>query len=928
MPVLSYRRPRFSQLRAGARSNSYGGISGRVTNRAGQGLAGICYSVNFPGGSEGAVTGRRGRFNSGKYIPPGRYTVEFSASCDLFTTPVGNWAAQWFRAKYSQAAADPVVIRAGEITRGIDATMRPGGVISGKVTSAAGHGVAGVCVVVIAADGTEVAQPTTPRSGQYRVEALDPGRYRVGFFPHCGSVSQYLPQWWPGRATEAKSGLIRLRFGRHRTHVDAKLVPGGKISGVVRFLNRHGRPLKGICVSASLAADQLGPSYDSATGAGGKYELIGLPAGRYLLSFYPGCNNNGNYLYQNDPHAIRVRLGHTVPGVDAYLQPGAVVTGTVTDAANGRPLPGICAYDANGDYGVSRRNGSYVMTQIMPGASTIGFANCQDSGSFAPQYYDNQVNQAAAAVLTLTAGHRTSGIDAKMQPGAMVSGSVTLSSGQKLGGVCVDAIPTDNVVYYGQFAVYSGFEVQSSGGKYVIKDLPAGQYQVAFRACGFGADVAEHWFMQRPGHATGDRINVPAGGQVSRVSAILHRGGMISGWVYGPPGAPTSFVCVTVNYGRSQVPATDQFPVFTGEGYGLIGLAPGLYSVEFSPCGGQNLAVQWYPRASSPARAKLIRIVGGRSAGSVSARMTVGGAITGRVISQATSRPLADVCVFATGVSQPFFGFTYSSRSGRYRIVGLNTGSYRLSFDACGGGDLISRVLRQRVHVTAGRTAAGPDAAMTAYQGGAVSGRVRAGSPVPAPAPGVCVDAIPETPASPGAFEGYGAADASGSYAISDLVPGRYRVYFGDQVCPTDPGGLAPQWYSGAASKKAAATVTVVGGKTVGAISATLLPDGAITGTVTGRAPAATPLAGICVQAVRFIGDAAPLLATSTADGTYQLTGLTPGRYRVEFTAGCGATGYAAQWWHHAASQRSARNVIVVAGTTRTGIDAAMKHAP
>lgn len=926
VPIQVQRRLRLGQLRNRAPSTSLGGISGIVTDRAGHGLADICYSVQFKGSSFGAVTGLDGRFNTGKNIPAGRYTVEFAASCDLFTKPVGNWAPEWYRAQYSQAAADPVVVRAGKITKGINAAMRPGGVITGTVTGPTGHGVARVCVVVIAPDGTEVAQPTTPRSGRYRVEALDPGRYRLGFFPGCGSLSQYLPQWWPGRTSEAGSGRISVRFGQRRTHVDVRLVVGGKITGVVRFLNRHGRPLTGICVSASPTAQQFSQSYDTSTGAGGKYELIGLPTGRYLLSFSTGCNNNGNYLYLNYPHAVRVRTGHVVTGVNAYLQPGAIVTGSVTDATTGHPLAGICAYDDNGESGVTGANGSYVITQITPAVSTIGFSNCQNSGSFAPQYYNNQVNQAAAEALTLTGGRTTSGIDAKMQPGAVIRGTVRLSSGHKLGGTCADAVPTDNVRYYGpQFAIFSGFEAQSSGGKFAIKDLPAGQYQLAFRYCGVGADVAQRWFMQRRGYATGDRINVPAGGLVSGISAILHRGGMISGWIYGPAGQPQSFVCVTVNYGRSQVAATDQFPLATGEGYGLPGLAPGLYTVEFSACGGQNLALQWYPRASSPASAREVRVAGGRNAGSVNAWMTVGGAITGRVISRATGKPLANACVFAAGISHPFFGFGSSDRSGRYRVIGLNTGTYRLTFSSCFGTDLITQVSGRRVTVTAGHSTAGPDAAMTAYQGGAIAGQVLGGSPVPGPEPGVCVDAIPASPASRGAFEGFGSADASGVYKISNLVPGRYLIYFGDQVCPTDPGNLAPQWYPGTASKSAATAVTVTGGHTVGAVGAKLLPDGGISGTVTGPAPATTPLRSICVQGIPLEGGAPPLITTSAANGTYRLAGLTPGRYRVEFTSDCGPTGYATQWWHHAPSVKTASSVLVLAGNTTTGIDAAMK---
>jgi hypothetical protein len=71
---------------------------------------------------------------------------------------------------------------------------------------------------------------------------------------------------------------------------------------------------------------------------------------------------------------------------------------------------------------------------------------------------------------------------------------------------------------------------------------------------------------------------------------------------------------------------------------------------------------------------------------------------------------------------------------------------------------------------------------------------------------------------------------------------------------------------------------------------------------------------------------AAPLLAVATAGGGYQLTGLTPGRYLVEFFSGCGTTGYATQWWRDARSASAATPVGVKVATTTPGIDAAVSR--
>ena len=47
-------------------------------------------------------------------------------------------------------------------------------------------------------------------------------------------------------------------------------------------------------------------------------------------------------------------------------------------------------------------------------------------------------------------------------------------------------------------------------------------------------------------------------------------------------------------------------------------------------------------------------------------------------------------------------------------------------------------------------------------------------------------------------------------------------------------------------------------------------------------------------------------LAITSSSGTYQLGPLQPGRYQIEFLAGCGASGYKTQWWKNASSARTA----------------------
>jgi hypothetical protein len=83
-------------------------------------------------------------------------------------------------------------------------------------------------------------------------------------------------------------------------------------------------------------------------------------------------------------------------------------------------------------------------------------------------------------------------------------------------------------------------------------------------------------------------------------------------------------------------------------------------------------------------------------------------------------------------------------------------------------------------------------------------------------------------------------------------------------------------------------------------------------------------LIGICVRAVAASGSAEPVIAISR-NGRYQADGLAPGRYKVEFSSGCGLTGYATQWFDGQPTQRAARAVSVVPGSVTTGISATLK---
>jgi hypothetical protein len=918
------RRLTIAGLRRQASGSGYGGISGRVSDAAGRPIKGICVRAHLrrQGGYIGIGTSARGTYHFGKYLSAGRYTLQFG-SCDSGES-AGNWAPQWYHGKYRQGRADLVRVRAGKVTRGINAVMRRGGIISGVVTGKRGARLSRVCVTAVTPDGKQfVGQAKTVR-GRYRIEALDAGHYRVYFDPACGyHATPYLDQWWRGASTVKASKLVSVRFGAVTGRVNAALRLGGKITGTVRFKNSRGRPLAGICVFGTGLGAVSGVEPDGVTKKDGTFVLEGLPAGRYQLSFGAvGCGNNGNYLYYNDPHPVRVDLGRTTR-MAVFMKPGAIISGTVTSAATGRPLAGICVFinDYFGDVGVTGADGRFRIAQIPPGRYPVTFSGgCGSKGSYAPQWFPGRTEPFRAAKVTLRGGKLTSGLDAAMRPGSGISGVVTSKADVPLGGICIGAYTPNEAGYL--FGVFGDFyNGQTRRGIYQISNLAPGQYQIVFFSCRSGAGWASKWYRTAVSHAGAGLLDVPRATTVIGVNATLTPGGAIRGSVRAPTGRPYSFTCIVstnLATGASDSTEADSVPSGNAVGYAIGGLAPGRYRVEFYDCGDGG-PTQWYSRKSRPGAADPVTVRAGQVTRDIDAVMARPGAgsISGRVTSRATGKPVSGICV--TAFSPAVYKRGRSDAGGHYTITHLSTGSYRLYFASCKGERYAAQTRAGKVQVRAPHAVHGANFAVELA--GTISGLVTGGSAA-APRPGVCVTV---TPLARNGESGYAVTGLRGTYVIRGLAHGSYHIYFDTVGCTYGAMPFAPQWYGGQASKNATPVTVTAGGNTAG-IDVTLARDGTISGTVTGPAPTSAPLTGICVQATptRARARASQQVYTVSRSGTYALTRLPPGKYLVKFTSGCGASGYAAQWWQNANSQTAAAPVTVKPGSVTHGIDAAM----
>ena len=888
-----------------------GQISGKVTGK-GKPLGGICLIVTAVNGphSYDAQTAKNGTYTI-RGVAPGRYYVIFD--------PLGvcqsraNWLQQLYKDDNSPygGKATAVRIRAGHKTSGINADLRLGGEISGTVTGKSGTKLRGICVFADANVGHGQFvnyQDHTAANGSYHLQSLFPGKYSLFFEIGCGSRgANYAP---------ATHRSVKVGLGQHRT-VNQKLAPGASITGTVTVKTSSGStPLKGICVDASNASGLV--SYFTATNSKGEYRAVGLTGGTFQLNFSPGCRNNGNYT--SVTLTAHTTAGQQASHVDAVLLPGATISGTITDSAS-NPVSGMCVEIAGNDNATANvgldNNGNYVINQLSAGTYQVGFTSgCGNSGNYAPNWYDNQPSQNTATPITLTTGEINSDVDAVLQPGATITGKVTNTAGHALSGVCVSAT-TPAEAAFGPVN-----EAQTNGkGTYTIPDLAPGQYLINF-GCGIEQRYANDWFPGAPDAATADLVSATVG-RTANINAALQPGGTIKGVVTGKAGHPLAGVCVfAVNTaGISGLPATS---VLLGESdlgitgsrgtYQISGLAAGRYQVSFEPCtGSTRYAEQWFRDKTTAQAATPVKVRPGKTASAINGRLVIGGTISGHVVNVAGT-PLRNICIVAASGSTVPIGAAVTGKAGTYTVPGLASGRYTVEFFPCSNQNLITVVTH--IRVTAPHAKTGVNATM--HPGGSIAGTVKASTGQPVSE--TCVEIYINNSAQPvdTVFTGL-----DGTYRATGLAAGTYLVDFGDPQCLLGAPGLAPQWYNNEATRGSASPVPVTVGATAPSIDATLQPDGQITGTVS-TGPSASPLAGICVTAVPQASGSLPVVAVTRTSGGYTLADLLPGDYKVRFSSGCGATGYATQWYNDVTSQTAATPIPVGAGQTQSPIDATL----
>jgi 5-hydroxyisourate hydrolase-like protein (transthyretin family) len=307
-----------------------------------------------------------------------------------------------------------------------------------------------------------------------------------------------------------------------------------------------------------------------------------------------------------------------------------------------------------------------------------------------------------------------------------------------------------------------------------------------------------------------------------------------------------------------------------------------------------------------------IALTAGSTTSNVDAALAQGGQISGTVIDGTTGRPAQGVSVGAIDNSGNGPVFATTDAAGHYTLSGLSpTTSYRVAFYPAGGSQLAgeyypggaSLETATRVPVTAGQTT--PNINETLSQGASISGRVTDAA-TGYPIGNVGVTLFDAAGRQVYTFNG-GSTEADGTYHLTNLAPGAYRVKFASE------GALAFQYY--------ASTLTLSAGQDVTNIDAALTPGGTLEGVVTDAATG-EGLAEVSVGVFDAKGNYVSF-GTTDPSGRYEIAGLAPGAYYVQFYPtyqGLGGNDQP-EYYGGTPGLAGASPVTITAGKTTAGIN-------
>ncbi len=330
-------------------------VKGNVTNSVGAAIEDVRVMVYSSGGS---LFTYNDTDSSGDYIIGGLSAGNYKLDFDTRRAS-GMYAIEWYNDKDSLATGDLVPVTAGSTTSSIDAVLAEGGGIEGRVTNSAGAGIARVVAYAYTTTGGFVSGVYTDSNGDYEIESVKSGNYKVYFYTGSGA-GDYISEWYNDKGSLGTGDSVSVTAGS-TTSIDAELtaiLP--LISGEVKDSASTG--IAGVTITFSNGGDT------ATTDSSGSYSLnvsdgwsgTATPAkAGYTFSptsiDYTTITSDQaaqDYTATILTYTISGNVGTAVSAASIRIQ--AALSGVVMDGLPGDPTTDASGnYTATADYGFS-----------------------------------------------------------------------------------------------------------------------------------------------------------------------------------------------------------------------------------------------------------------------------------------------------------------------------------------------------------------------------------------------------------------------------------------------------------------------------------------------------------------------------------------------------------------------------------------------
>jgi hypothetical protein len=261
-----------------------------------------------------------------------------------------------------------------------------------------------------------------------------------------------------------------------------------------------------------LRGEPAGPNWVAVTDASGRFDVGGLPAGRFIVeAMKPGfvAMSAGQKSPSDPARRIEVREGQTYDGADIRLPRGAVITGRLLDEF-GEPVveAQVRAFRTQYMQGVRRLvsvrdaqtndvgqfriyglpAGKYYVSATLrvSGGGPIEMVPrdvqvVRGGGGFAPTFFPGTVSAADAQAVVVEGGSEAAGVDFSLLPDRLagISGSIVESHGKPAPDylVMVNAARPDRALLTNTSMAETGPD-----GRFTLSNIAPGEYRLDVRA--------------------------------------------------------------------------------------------------------------------------------------------------------------------------------------------------------------------------------------------------------------------------------------------------------------------------------------------------------------------------------------------------------------------------------------------------------------